>query len=265
MSEDGDNNEPNGDDAAAVAAALEAGENSQNDNNNESAWSYAEGVTGEGDAPDWFKADKYSSISDQAKAYKELEGKLGSFTGSPEEFTVTLDEALTEKGIEITTDDPLYDEASKFAKESNMSQEGFNGLMNLYAMSKVAENEAIEQHRTDEIEKLGQNAQGRIDNINSWVTANLPADLVEGFQEMATSAESIKVMERLVSMTRPGQVAANEAPAAPSMSSEELQKMQFEKDEHGNRRIATDTEFRKRYEALKLQVWGAEEHRQQIS
>jgi hypothetical protein len=40
--------------------------------------------------------------------------------------------------------------------------------------------------------------------------------------------------------------------------------MQFEKDEHGNRRIATDPEFKARYIKLRNEVYGTEDHKQII-
>jgi hypothetical protein len=36
--------------------------------------------------------------------------------------------------------------------------------------------------------------------------------------------------------------------------------MQFEKDEYGNRRIQTDPDFRARFNKLKIEAWGAEDH-----
>jgi len=32
-----------------------------------------EGIKGTGDTPEWYKAEKYKSVADQAKAYTELE------------------------------------------------------------------------------------------------------------------------------------------------------------------------------------------------
>ena len=37
------------------------------------SWYLSEGVGGEGEAPVWFKGDKYKTIADQAQAYPELE------------------------------------------------------------------------------------------------------------------------------------------------------------------------------------------------
>ena len=44
-----------------------------------------EGIKGSGETPEWFKADKYKSIADQAKAYTELEKRFGGFKGAPKE------------------------------------------------------------------------------------------------------------------------------------------------------------------------------------
>ena len=42
----------------------------------------SEGIKGVGDLPEWYKADKYKSVAEQAKAYTELEKKFGGFTGT---------------------------------------------------------------------------------------------------------------------------------------------------------------------------------------
>jgi len=249
----------NSDDAAAVAAALTEGGGQGGEENQ--GWMLAEGVNGEGETPEWFKGDKYGTVVDQAKAYKELESRFGSFTGSPEEYAVNLSEELTERGIEIGTDDPLYEEALSFAKDSNMSQEGFDKMMNLYATSKVAEGEALELHKQAEIASLGDNAQARIDNLTNWGKANLPADLFDGFQEMATSANAVRAMEKLISMSRNAPISPESVKAQSGITAEEVQKMQFEKDEYGNRRLQTDPAFRAKFNKLKEQVWGSEEYR----
>ena len=85
------------------------------------------------------------SIAEQAKAYTELSSKFGAFTGAPEEYAeVVLSDELKELGVEISADDPMLQAAKEFAKESNMSQEGLSGLVNLYAMQQVAEQKANE-------------------------------------------------------------------------------------------------------------------------
>lgn len=227
-------------------------------------WMFSAGVKGEGDAPDWFKSDKYKTVSDQAEAYKELEGKFGSFTGAPDEFSVSISDELAEKGVEFDAEDPLMQAAIKFATERNMNQEGFDEMINLYAMSQLASNDAIEQIKTDEIKSLGDNAQNRLANISKWGNANLSEDQMKGLQEMATSSESVKTIEKLISLTRAAPIAPEAANIAPSVSESEVKAMQFEKDEHGNRRIHTDKEFAADFRKKSEQLWGSQEHRQII-
>jgi hypothetical protein len=227
----------------------------------ESTWAWSEGVAGEGDAPEWFKGDKYKSVADQAAAYKDLEGKFGAFTGAPENYEINVSEALQEKGVEFTADDPIMEEAFKMAKDMGMDQTGFDKLLDIYGMTRIAEGEALESHKVDEMKALGTNAEQRVGNLDAWGKANLPTDLYDGFVEMASSASSVKAMEQLISMTRNAPVNSSTTTAAASMSSEELTKMQFEKDDNGNRRLQTDPAFKARFDKLSAEVWGGHEQR----
>lgn len=219
------------------------------------------------DNPEWllpkYMTDgrsKEDAISEQAKAYNELQGRFGSFTGAPEEYEVSISEQLTEAGLDIKSDDPMVQEAMKFAKESNMSQDGFNKMIELYGMQQVAEHKALEEYRTNEMKQLGPNADSRIDNIIEWGSKNLDEETFKGLQGMANSAEAVKVIESLVGMTRSAPVDASNTPS-PGVSAEEVRSMQFEKDEHGNRKINSDPEFRARYMKARNAVYGTDDHK----
>lgn len=244
------------DDATAVADAVNS------TTGDATAWNFAEGVAGEGEIPEWFKGDKYKTVSDQAKAYKDLEGRFGSFTGSPEEYTpAELSAELKEMGIEINADDPLMEKALSFAKESNMNQEGFNQMVNLYAETMAAEGMAMENYKKEQFEALGNNAEVRVNNLNAWGKANLSTEMFEGFQGLAQNADSVKTLERLVAMTRAAPISTDAVnPAANNTTVEELNKMQFEEDAHGNRRIGSDPEFAKRFQDLANKHYGTEDH-----
>lgn len=247
------------DDASAVAEAVATP--TETTTETENTWAWSESVTGEGEAPEWFKGEKYKTVEDQAKAYTALEGKFGSFTGAPEEYTVTISEELQEKGVEFAEDDPLLTEAQEMAKELGMNQEGFDRMLNMYATMQLAETQAIEDLRTEQMKELGNNGQERVDNLDAWAKANLSADLYDGFKEMAISANAVKAMERLVAMSRGKAITPNEAVTSPTITEEEVRKMQFEKDEHGNRKIATDPAFRKAFQEKAAKLWGSEEAR----
>lgn len=240
------------DDSKAVAEAVGA--------TSEATWNFAEGIAGEGEAPEWFKADKYKTVADQAKAYKDLEGRFGSFTGAPEEYEpIELSQELQERGIEISSDDPLIEKAMEFAKENNMNQEGFNQMVNLYAETMAAEQIALENYKQEQIEALGSNAQTRINNLNAWANANLSPEMMEDFQGLATSADSVKTLERLVAMTRSAPVNPQGAQPSSGITAEELQAMQFAKDEYGNRKMASDPAYRRKVEDAMNSFYGTDD------
>lgn len=242
--------DPNQDAQAVAEAVGTAGETA--------TWSFADGVPGQGDVPEWFKADKYKSVADQAKAYKDLESRFGSFTGAPEEYAdVQLNEQLVEMGVELDKEDPMYQDALEFAKSLDMNQEGFDKMIELYAMNQVAEQQAIQDHKAEQIQQLGPQAEARINNINAWANRNLPPEMIEGLQEMATSASTVQTLERLIAMSRPAQVAPSGEPVS-GITEGELREMQFETDKNGQRRIQTDPAFRAKFEELMNRFHGTE-------
>ena len=218
--------------------------------------------------PDWL-LDKYATegksfdeaTSEQAKAYKELSGKFGAFTGAPDSYEVSLSDELKDSGIEMDSEDPMVVAAMEFAKNSNMDQGGFNDMMNLYAMQKVAENTAQTEYQAEQMKALGPQAQSRLSNIDMWVDKNVDAETAAGLKGMATGADSVKALERLISMTRSSSVDAIDTTATSNASVQEVQKMQFEKDSNGERRINTDPAFKAEYIAKRNQVYGTDEHR----
>lgn len=243
------------DDAAAVAEAV---------SQTSTPWQYADGIQGQGDMPEWFKADKYKTVAEQAKGYKELESKLGAFTGAPEKYSpAELKEELKEMGLEISPDDPLVERAMEIAKEMNMSQEGFNKLYGLYGEIMAAEQVAVEQLREEEFKALGNNAQTRLDNLNAWATTNLPADMAEGFRDLALSAKAVQTLERLVSMTRNAPINPSGGTPSPGASKKELEELMFAKDKYGQRKMR-DPEYAKMVNEKWAQHYGTDPYREEI-
>lgn len=214
-----------------------------------STWSLAEGIGGEGDAPDWFKSDKYATVSDQAKGYKELEGKLGSFTGAPEAYEFTLSEELTTNGVELASDDPLIASFTEMAKESNMSQDMANKLVNMFVESEYAKGqeggEAEQSRQADEMKLLGDNAIQRVNNIDNWAKANLSPEQAEGLADAATTAAGVMALEALIAKSRNAPMVTDGTANVDSISQEEIHSLQFALDDNGNRKMATDPEYRK--------------------
>jgi len=163
-------------------------------------WFLSEDVSGQGDAPEWFKAGKYKTVADQAKAYAGLESKLGSFTGAPEDgYTVELPE-----GIEIPGDDPLMTQFNDWANEAGLSQEAHTKLLGIYMENMVGSQPNMEAEMT----KIGKDAPQRINDLVSWARANLSEGEFEVMQGMTTTSEGFGLLEKMRSMTRQSQVSA---------------------------------------------------------
>lgn len=212
----------------------------------------------------WDSEKKEVRTEAALKSYGELERRFGAFKGAPDDYTITLSENLANEGLSVDTTDPVFTAAKEFAKNANMSQDGFNGMVELYAMQKLAEHKAEQAAMAADIASLGDNADRRIHNLEQWAGANLDQELLEGFKDMAISARAVRAMERIVSMTRNAPVSVNNASPSTGVSEAEVREMQFAKDEHGNRRIQTDPAFRAEYERKLKQAHGEEPFRQII-
>lgn len=226
-------------------------------------WRWSEAVAGEGATPDWLKGDKYKTVEAQAKAYGDLESRFGSFTGAPDEYESNISDELKSAGFEIDAEDPVVQEFSKWAKESNLSQEGYNGLLNLKGMMDLAEQQAFKDQTAEEFKQLGPQAQARVDNLNAWASANMTTEMTEGFQELASSAKSVEVLEALIAKTRNAPISPSNLTPSVVMSSEELLTMQFAKDDSGNRKMS-DPAYRARFQKLSQEVHGASPHRKVV-
>lgn len=256
------------DDAAVVAAAIQGDDTTQGTTEEtqeaQGAWNFDEDIPGNGEVPEWFKSDKYKTVAEQAKAYKELEGRMGAFTGAPEKYEPPkINKEITGKGVEIDTDDPLIETAMEYAKKMNMSQDGFNELINLYGETMIAEQMALEEYKQDQLKALGGNAESRLNNLNNWANKNLSPELYQNFQGLATSADAVQTLERLVAMTRPAAINPTHVKASTGVTTEELQELQFAKDEYGNRKM-NNPEYRKMVEQKFNEHYGTEQFREQV-
>lgn len=189
---------------------------SQSSESSESGWSYADGVPGVGDKPEFFNEKKYGSVAEQAKAHMELEKKFGGFTGSPEEFELSIDEEISSK---LDKESEEFKSFEKFARDSNMNNETFNGLVNQYLknidsfQNQEISQEEIDSNRKSEIEKLGENSSSIINEVSAWGKNNLTAGEFDSFRQLASSAENIKVLQKIIRKGSSTKIDPSAAPA----------------------------------------------------
>jgi len=209
---------------------------------------------------DKYKADGRSeqeAAMEQAKAYKELQGKFGSFTGAPEEYEVKLSEEMSERiNLEDFKDDPLMADFKEVAKEMGLNNDGFNAFSELYFKSQLATEEAMETVRDEEKKSLGPQAERRIANIQDWAGFNLDAETKEQLESALTSASAVQAFEAIIAKTRNAPQLTDTAPAA-SMSSADAAKMLNAVDENGNP-MMHQKEYANKVRKIYDQLHGAE-------
>ena len=182
-----------------------------------------EGIKGTGQAPDWYKADKYKSVADQAKAYTELEKRFGGFKGAPK------DGYQPPEGIE--SDDALFAELKTFAEETNMSQDAFDRAWGLLQ----AQSEAVEEVSLEtEMAKLGDNATGRIKHVEQFMKNNLDPETYERLRYAVNSAESVELVEALIKSTAPAKLPIDGVVEPGGITWQAIEAEMYKKDENGN-------------------------------
>ena len=218
----------------------------------ETKWYLSEGVVGEGDAPDWLKADKYKNVSEQAKAYNELEKRFGAFTGAPKDGVYKIN-VPTDVPVEFDTSHNLFQELNKFANENQFSQQAYDGIISMFARY-----EASVSPNMGEIKKeLGDNADARLSSVAQWAKSNLPDELYQSFrnaQTQSNAADVFRVIEavigktRSVSMPKPGDDVIGAVPTG----LEEIKTLQmavYTEGEHkGKRKYLVDQSYREMVE-----------------
>ena len=212
------------------------------------------------DRPEWLQ-DRYmtdgrtvqDAVTEQAKGYNEIRGKLGAFTGAPDEYAFSLSEDLTSNGVELSADDPLIASFTELAKDANMSQEMAGKLVNMFVESQYADSlaggEAETARQAEQMGLLGDNAQQRVSNIENWAKANLTPEQAEGLQDAATTAAGVQAIEALIAKSKNAPMQTADVNPASQVSMAELQELQFATDEHGNRKMQSDPEYRKMVQA----------------
>lgn len=215
------------------------------------SWFWGEGVPGQGDAPEYLLNDKYKSVAEQAKGYKELlnryNDKFKGFTGAPE--------SGYERPEAIEGESPLFDMLTQIGQKYNMSQDVLNDLVENYnGIVGQFEEQRLEQSQArikEELGKLGENASARLTNIADYAKANLDSDGAEELINMATTAKSVEVIERLINGNKPTKMAdPSKTAQVPEDQYAKLREMQFATNEQGQRLIEVDMNHRKKYDEL---------------
>ena len=208
----------------------------------------SEGIKGTGEVPDWYKADKYKSVSEQAKAYGELEKKFGSFTGAPKDG-YSLPEGFD-------SDDELAKQVIEFGTESNLSQDGFDKLMTLAAaQAGVTEQVSKEQ----ELGKLGENAGQRIKQVEHFLKEKAGDDY-EAISGMITNADSVMLVESMIKMMAPPKLPIDGYEVEGGVTWADIEVLMYKKDDNGNLLRSVDRAHELKIQQAMKEFGGDKQH-----
>ncbi len=205
----------------------------------------SEGIKGVGDQPEWYKADKYKSIAEQAKAYTELEKKFGGFTGAPK------DGYQPYEGVEA--DDALWGELVEFGTKQNMSQAAMNEAWELL----TAQEQAIEEVSIEtEMAKLGDNAVERIKVVEQYMKNNLDGDTYEELRYAVNSAESVQLIEALIKSTAPAKLPIDGYIQPGGITWQDIEAEMFKKDDSGQMLRSVDPNHEAKIQRMMKEFGG---------
>jgi hypothetical protein len=225
----------------------QGGQSDVTDNSNAASWFYDENMPGQGERPEWLK-DKYKSAADQAKAYNELDKKLGKFQGAPENYSTEIPDA---PDFKFEEGDPMLADFLKMAKEANASQDFVTNVLNHY----VKTNQFYAPDPEQEMQKIGVNAKQEINQLREWASQRLTSEEMQVFGSMVTTAESFQVLQKLRrAATSTPEIAVDKNTNAikgnAGISERQLNEM------IADPRFNTDPLFRKEVEAHAQKIWG---------
>lgn len=147
------------------------------------SWYWDDNTPGAGDRPQ-FLPEKYKSVADVAKAYKELESRLGT---APKEYDFSSGDAWMEPDYEP------FQQMAEFAKSKHVPQEVMDKFLDTVGLY-------LDEFRTDldeEKSKLGENASQRLQVLNAWAKSNLSEKAFGALTAGMRTAEQIEALEEI--------------------------------------------------------------------
>lgn len=153
----------------------------------QSRWHLDDGIEGKGDRPEWLQG-KFDKVTDQAKAYTDLQKKFGEFKGAPENYD------LEKLPSHIQKDSPLIQSYSKIFKEMNLSQEGFERVVNEFVKVQEEFSEVKPEQILKELGPTGNDILGRVGN---WIKNNFSPEEQQRLQAWSMEAKDVMLLDKL--------------------------------------------------------------------
>ena len=183
--------------------------------------------------PEKFFKDGVADYEGLAKSYTEAESYIGKKkedltaeikTQMEEELTKSLPEApdkytLPEIPEQYDTDTPLMDGWKKYCHENKLGQEAFNKGIDLFIQSQPQVDIEAEK------QKLGENANQRIEAVSLWVNKNFDETQRPMFEMMCSTSSGVETVEKIMSMLQNSMAQAPDSTISQGKTREDLQEM----------------------------------------
>ena len=158
--------------------------------------------------PEWLP-EKFKTPEAFAESYSNLEKK---FHQKEEDLRATWDAELQEKAFEnrpktaddyelpesidkaLGADNKLLGWLAKFSWDNGLSLEEFNDGIEIFKNEYLGEQVSID----DEMQKLGDNGQERVQAVELWANKFFPENLMPAVVRLAESSEGIEAMEMIM-------------------------------------------------------------------
>lgn len=150
-------------------------------------WYLKEGIPGEGPRPDWLLPKYDYNMEKQAQAYPEL-------------MKVSRSDSVAPETYQLDSVSDVFDPESAYianltlkAKTHRLSQDAFGDMIGEFASYQ----KSLLPNTDEEMKKLGDNPQRRLDTVNTWATNNLTQKSIDTFGKIAYTADVIELMDEV--------------------------------------------------------------------
>jgi len=209
--------------AAQPATSIYDVVNSQTFESAPSQEAAADPVAAQSNRPDYL-LEKYQNETDQAKAYPELLKKFGEFKGAPEAYD------LAKLPEHLNRESPLITKMAERFKAMNLSQEGFEAIVNDFVS---VQEEFMEVKPEQILQELGPTGKDVLGRVGNWIK-NFSAEEQEVLKSWSMSAKDIQLLDKLRAST-PLSRAPTNADIMSSSGFETLKAVEAEKAQNWDR------------------------------
>ncbi|MCH8211152.1 MAG: hypothetical protein IIB99_07235, partial [Planctomycetes bacterium] len=156
---------------------------------------------GEGTPPPWFKGDKFKTVSDQAKAFGDLEQKIGpaaELIGAPEgDYELPKLPEGTEGEWDV--EDAMFKQFNVVAKELNLSQSAYDKVVQSMGALLAKEEAEAATKITDALAAIGTNVAARVTAVDKYLVKELGEKGWDALKNaIGTDVEAYQALEKVV-------------------------------------------------------------------